>query len=189
MNIAIYGLGQFGFAIARHFGEKYSLDNKIKIKAFEIRDKVRNYIAKKRQHPFHFLQTKLPRKIRIVESLKELLEDWELIILAIPAQRIRNNIKIIKDLIKKNIILLNVAKALEKETDLPLSTVLKQELKDIKFNYKIAALGGGMIASDMIKGNPVAADIACQNIETAKKLCRIFNNEKLRAYQASIKFL
>ena len=182
-KIAIYGLGQFGFAISKHLAEKYKDDPEFSINGYEIDSKVRNGLQNNRIHPYHFPKTSLPKKIKITNNLRSLIQGSDLIILAIPAQTMRENIKKIKPYLKKNVTILNVTKALEKNTNLSSSEVIKQELKDIQYN--LASLSGGTIASEIVNGAPLGADIACENIEKANELQNIFSNEKLKIYSTN----
>jgi len=179
-KISIYGLGQFGFAISKHLADKYKDNLEFSINGYEIDSKVRNELQNHRKHPYHFPNITLPENVNIAYTLDSLIQDSDLIVLAIPAQTIRENIKKIKPYLKEDATILNVAKALEKDTNLSPSEVIRQEINGNKYN--LAALAGGTIASEMVNGYPLGADLACQDIKKADELRDIFSNGGLRVY-------
>lgn len=182
-KISIYGIGQFGFAISKHLANKYQNNQDLSICSYEIDPEVRNELKNNKKHPYHFPNISLPTKITITDNLESLIHNSDLIVLAIPAQTIRENIQKIKPYLKQGTTILNIAKALEKNTNLAPSEVIKQEINGNK--YYLAALAGGTIASEMVNGYPLGADIACQNIKKADELRDIFSNEKLRVYSTN----
>lgn len=183
-TIAVYGLGQFGFSITKYLAEL--IDNKnIKIKVFEWNKETLNKIKQTKRHPIHFTNIKqaiLPNNIEFVENLKDLVENSDLLVMAIPAQTIRQNMKLIKPYIKNQIIL-NVAKALEEDSGKTVSTIIKEELGNTE--YQISALAGPMIASQFIQGFPTCADIACPDEKTATYLRNFLSSKSLRIYHTT----
>jgi glycerol-3-phosphate dehydrogenase (NAD(P)+) len=83
------------------------------------------------------------------------------LLLAVPGQYLRGLIRDIAPQIKRPVILLNVAKALEAKTNKFLSEVVTEEMVTAKVPYWFAALSGGMLAEEVTKHWPIAADIAC----------------------------
>lgn len=100
--------------------------------------------------------------------------------MAVPGQFIRGSIKQIVPFIENDLIILNVSKALEGETNKCLSTVVSEEMKECNFKHYFAALSGGMIAEEVTKNCPIAADIACEDLEVAKLLKSLFKSKTFR---------
>ena len=44
INISIYGCGMFGFALAKHFGEKYKTNNQYQIMSYDRNKEVVEHI-------------------------------------------------------------------------------------------------------------------------------------------------
>ncbi|MDD3297034.1 MAG: NAD(P)-dependent glycerol-3-phosphate dehydrogenase [Candidatus Omnitrophica bacterium] len=127
-----------------------------------------------------FLKTaKFPSSLRISNSLQEALSN-EIIIIAIPAKYIYSVVKTIKSfkLNLKGRILVSVSKGIESKSFKRVSQILKQEFKGIK----IAVLSGPNIASEVLKGVPSAAVLACKDKRLGKRLQVLFNSEKFRVY-------
>eukprot|EP01130_Rhizamoeba_saxonica_P009714 TRINITY_DN3963_c0_g1_i1.p1 TRINITY_DN3963_c0_g1~~TRINITY_DN3963_c0_g1_i1.p1 ORF type:complete len:360 (+),score=95.26 TRINITY_DN3963_c0_g1_i1:42-1082(+) len=172
---AILGAGQFGFAIAKLLG-----DNNPDIQVFlydpveEIVEKIKNTS----QHPYFHKGCVLNTNVTAVNTTEVAVKDAELIVLAIPGQYLRGACKNLAPLIKVNeVIVLNVAKAVEKGTNELLHNVVEQEFANVRVEWYFAALAGGMIAEEVTTGAPIAANIACTDPGSAELLQHLFETE------------
>jgi len=181
MKITIYGSGTFGFVLARHFGNKF-LNKEHEVWFYGRNEKLIKVIQKRRVHPLHFPNTNLPQNVVITFDRPKAVEDTNLIVLAVSAQSVRYAIQDIRKYITNDLIFLNAAKGLELGTNLRLSQVIEQELKNIDYNYKIAVFSGGTIASEMIEDAALGAEIACTDRATARYLQELMSNRFLRIY-------
>lgn len=179
---AVYGLGQFGFAISRHIAMKYASDDVIKISAYDIDDRVRESIRSSGAQPFHFPGVLLPGKVDVTDDIGTLLCDADLLVLAVPAQTVRENIRRLRPYVREDLALLNVAKALERGTNMTISEVVEQEMAGIGYDIQIAAMGGGMLACEMVADAPLGADIACADIQMADRIRDFLSSDTLRLY-------
>jgi len=172
-KVAVLGAGQFGFAIA----QLIAVNNKIPVVLY---DPVREYIEsiqKSRTHPVFHQGVTLPENVTATNSLAESVDGAVLIVLAVPGQFIRGSVHDWAPLVKNDVIVLNLAKALEKGTNKFLHEVVHEEWdKADTHGHKMyfAALAGGMLAEEVSKGIPIAADIACEEGEVSKKLQTLF---------------
>lgn len=176
-KISIIGAGAFGFAIAKIVGDKHSGKE---IFIFDIQKEYIEHIKETRKHPVFHEDTELSQHINATHSLKEAVENSDLIILAVPSKFMREAVKDLKKHIVKKAIFLNVAKGLEIKSNMTMSQLIKEELKDVKIKYDICSLSGGMIAREVTLKNPLCAEVACENIEVAKKVAELLQNEHLR---------
>lgn len=176
-KISIIGAGAFGFALAKIIGDKHS-DKEIFV--FDVQKEYIEHIKKTKKHPVFHGDTKLALHVNATHSLKQAVEGSDLIILAVPSKFMRAALKDLKKNITKDNILLNVAKGLEIESSMTMSQLIEQELKEIKTNYAVCSLSGGMIAREVTLQNPLCAEIACEDEDTAKKIAEMLQNEYLR---------
>lgn len=181
MRIGIVGTGMFGFALARYLGRKYKKDKSIKIIAYDKNKKLIEHLQEYRIHLYHFKNKKLPRNVELTTNKKELAENSELLIMAVPSQAVRETIREIKTYLENGVIILNTAKALEIKTAKIFSEVIAEELGD-SLEYNIAKLSGGTFAEDIVNDAPLGADIACPDKKILKKLQKIFHSSTLRIY-------
>lgn len=158
MKTLIFWIWAFGFAIARYLGNNNS-DNTIYV--FERNIETAKYISENRTHPFFFWKTEIWENVTIVFDWNLVLDEIDLIILAIPSQYVTLWIEEFRDLITAgNIWILN----LSKWVDAHLNTV-SDRILNINPNISYATLSGGMIAQDIINNCPVAADLGTNSLE------------------------
>ena len=120
----------------------------------------------------------LPNNISVTTNIEEAVSDSRLIILAVPSQAIRSVCKQIKEFVKPNQILVDVAKGLEKGTGFRLSQVCEEELPDNPY----VALSGPSHAEEVAKDIPTTLVVASENLEIAQEVQDIFMSPKLRVY-------
>lgn len=119
-----------------------------------------------------------PNNIKLTTNIEEAVSDSRLIILAVPSQAIRSVCKQIKEFVKPNQILVDVAKGLEKGTGFRLSQVCEEELPDNPY----VALSGPSHAEEVAKDIPTTLVVASENLEIAQEVQDIFMSPKLRVY-------
>jgi glycerol-3-phosphate dehydrogenase (NAD(P)+) len=182
MKVSIVGTGMFGFSIANHLGNKHIDNNEISIMTYDSNKDIIVNLKKNRKHIYHFNDKKLPHNISFTTDKKELANNADIIVIAVTSKAVREVTREIKPYLKNNVIILNTAKALERETAMIFSEVVKEELNDTSIKYNIAKMSGGTFAEDILNGSPLGADIACENLTVQKNLQDIFHNENLRVY-------
>ncbi|MDD3374930.1 MAG: NAD(P)-dependent glycerol-3-phosphate dehydrogenase [Candidatus Omnitrophica bacterium] len=123
----------------------------------------------------------IPKKIMLLESLKDALNYSDVIVLAVPSEFLRSTLKEIKknDISKK--IFLSVVKGINTSSLKRMSELIHEELGAVKF----AVLSGPTIAIEVAKGIPSTAVIASHNAPLAKKLQKVFNSPTFRIYTNS----
>ena len=176
-KIAIIGAGVFGFALAKIIGDKHS--NK-EIFIYDVKKEHVIHIIKTKQHPVWKSIAQLALHLKATYSLDEAVSGAELVILAVPSVYMRSALKDFKPHLKEGMVLLNVAKGLENKTNMVMSEVIKDELKDVKVQYHICSLSGGMIAKEVVLKNPLCAEVACADLEIARRVVKILENDHFR---------
>ncbi|MBE0478817.1 NAD(P)H-dependent glycerol-3-phosphate dehydrogenase, partial [Candidatus Aerophobetes bacterium] len=174
--ISVLGMGMFGFVLSRHLALKYPGK---KILVYDKEEKIIKSLLEEKNHPLHFQEYAIPDNITPTNDLEKVVTLSQIIVIAIPTQKMRDAAKDLEKYVKKNTLLLNVAKGLEINTGKRVSQILKEEIHK---SYFYAVLSGGTIAGEMIKGHPVAAEIACTHATRAKKLQEFFSTKKFRLY-------
>ncbi len=162
-KISIIGCGSFGYALGIFLSRFH---NKTSVYFYDVQHNIVKSLQDKRKHPFFHKSHFAGKNVSATISKEECLSDSELVIMAVPAQLLRNAVAMISNLIPKKAIILNVSKALERKTNKRMSEVIKESLKKSlkrRASNPIATLSGGMLAHDLVSGNPVSADIGCEN--------------------------
>jgi glycerol-3-phosphate dehydrogenase (NAD(P)+) len=181
MKVVVYGSGAFGFALAKHLGDKYRLDSSVEILLFDKDTDLISHIKTARTHPIHYPDVPLPRKVD-PSSDGRCVEDADLIILVVPSQALRDVSRDVSRYIRPDATVLNATKGLELDTCKRPSQVIGEELSKAGFKGRIATFSGGTIASEMIMGAALGAEVACPDPETARWLQEFMANDRLRIY-------
>lgn len=178
MKIAVYGLGNFGYAITKHLADH--APKEYEIFAFDRNEKVVKSFTENGRHPFLHKEHSLNGRTRVVTSSSQLVEDAEILVLAVPSYAIAEVLKNVKNGLRDNVILVNTAKALDNTTGKPLSKTVEGVMKGKKYRY--AMMAGGTIASDLFEKQPLGIDIASKDGEVRKQLSEIFTSDNLAVY-------
>ena len=124
----------------------------------------------------------LPEDIKVTNNLKEAVDNKDILVLAVPSKAIRSVSKSLKDIIKDNQIIVNVAKGLEEDTLKTMTDIIEEELKEK--NPQVAVLSGPSHAEEVGKGIPTTCVVSAHNKELTLHLQNIFMNPSFRVYRS-----
>lgn len=178
LNISVYGVGNFGYAILKHLDKKR--DQGLYISAFDRDPHITETIIRTQRHPYLHKSIAISDYVHFVSSPQKLLQDCDVLVLAVSSDATREVLSGIKEHFTKPIIILNTAKALDQQTGKRLSEIVSEELPEKRYTY--AALAGGTIAKDLFSHEPLGVDIACENAAAAMLLKGIFQSDNLSVY-------
>lgn len=137
-------------------------------------------LKKTRQNKTKLPNILLPEDIKVTDDLRETVDDKDILILAVPSKAIRSVSKSLKNIIKDNQIVVNVAKGLEEDTLETMTDIIEEELKDK--NPKVAVLSGPSHAEEVGRGIPTTCVVSAHNKELTLYLQNIFMNPSFRVY-------
>ncbi|MBN1386544.1 NAD(P)-dependent glycerol-3-phosphate dehydrogenase [Candidatus Woesearchaeota archaeon] len=178
-KVAVLGSGIFGFVLARHIS---LLHPGTDVFMYDVVDKIIDHLKQHRSHPVHLKRIRLPDNIHPTSDLKEAVDGASLIVAAVPAQFMRSACRDFGPHITRDVIILNVAKALELKSHKRMSEVFSEELKDVPHMVHFAMLSGGMIAQEVAMDCPLFAEVACEEIGVAEQLQHFLSSPTLRLY-------
>ena len=137
-------------------------------------------LKKTRQNKTKLPNILLPEDIKVTDDLREAVDDKDILILAVPSKAIRSVSKSLKNIIKDNQIVVNVAKGLEEDTLETMTDIIEEELKGKK--TQVAVLSGPSHAEEVGKGIPTTCVVSAHNKELTLYLQNIFMNPSFRVY-------
>ncbi|MDR0676349.1 MAG: NAD(P)-dependent glycerol-3-phosphate dehydrogenase [Elusimicrobiota bacterium] len=179
-NVAILGLGSWGMAIALVLN-----DNKCNINIWDVNSKRIKILDKTKK--FDLLDwIKIPKQIKLLDDMKETIQNSDLIIFAVPSNAIRDVAEKLKKVALNNKINLNrkvflsVAKGIEYETYNYMTDIIGETL-NIK-SKNLFALSGPSHAEEVSKKIPTTVCISGENKTILKKLQKTFSNNYFRVY-------
>jgi len=119
-----------------------------------------------------------PPQLLITNQLSEALADVKAVIMAVPSQAMRQNIKLIASYITKSMMVVSAAKGLEIGSGKRMSQLIAEEINP-RFHSNICVLSGPNLAREVLHGLPAATVIAAENNAVARKVQRLLNTPKL----------
>lgn len=175
VRIAVMGAGSWGTTLA-----KVCADAGNEVSLWARRADVARTISITRENPDYLPGLTLPLSIRATSDAEAALADADIVVLAVPSQTLRANLKDWKDLIPEQATLLSLAKGIEKGTHLRMSQVIA-EVTGASMD-RIAVLSGPNLAREVALEQPAATVIACSDEARAKQAQRAFATGYFRPY-------
>lgn len=123
----------------------------------------------------------LPSNLAITSSLEEALSSCGMVMLVVPARRMRENARRVSPYVGKDTIVLSAAKGLETDTALRMSEVIAEELGP-DFDGHIAALSGPNLSREIAAGLPAGTVIAARDDHAAEFAQRLIMTRLFRVY-------
>lgn len=175
MNCAILGAGGWGTALARLLARKgYS------VRLWARRPEFAHELDTLRENRTYLPGVALPNDcLEIVSDLAQATEDAEVVLLAVPSFAMREIAKRLKPVHARPRAWINLAKGLERDSLMTMSSVLKQELHTEK---NIFTLSGPSHAEEVGREFPTSVVLAGRDLALGEKLQRTLMTERFRVY-------
>jgi len=122
----------------------------------------------------------LPKELKATTDIKAVLEFAEVIVLAIPAQTLRENLENWKGFFPKDLPIISTLKGIEVQTQFRMTEVVQQVLGVDK--SRLGLITGPNLASEIITRQPAGAVVASENPELIKLMEQIFSTNYFRIY-------
>lgn len=174
-KISVIGSGGWGIALAILLHEN---GHNLTIWSFDKKEV--EELKETRQNKAKLPNILIPNDIEVTNDLKEAVSDKDILVLAVPSKAIRSVSKSLKNIIKDNQIIVNVAKGLEEDTLKTMTDIIEEELKEK--NPQVAVLSGPSHAEEVGKGIPTTCVVSAHNKELTLYLQNIFMNPSFRVY-------
>ena len=172
-KIGVIGGGSWGTALA------ILLSNK----KYEVSIWVRNKdqleeMVKLRENKRYLPNVVIPDEIITTNDISEAVHNKDLLVLSIPSHGVRETLNNCKGYIKREQVIVNVAKGIENDTLLRVSQIVSEILPDNPY----AVLSGPSHAEEVAKNMPTTVVSASTDKEVAKYVQDIFMSPYFRVY-------
>ena len=174
-RVAVLGAGSWGTTFA-----KILADGGADVALWARRPELAREITQSKRNSDYLPGINLPRSIWASPNLTEVLEGAEQVFISVPAQTLRENLRIVRELIPANAIVVSLMKGVEKGTKLRMSEVIEQELRIGA--ARIAVASGPNLALEIAKEQPTAAVISSESRETATLVAMTATSPYFRSY-------
>ncbi len=122
-----------------------------------------------------------PPQLSVTSSLSEALAYVKAVILAVPSQSMRQNIRLAKDHLKKSMLIVSAAKGLEIDSNKRMSEVIAEEI-DPGFRSNICVLSGPNLFKEILQGLPASAVVAAGDEAIARKAQKLLMTPNFSIY-------
>lgn len=172
-NITVIGAGSMGTAVSILLA-----NNGHAVKMWSVFKEEVDMINNLREQTDKLPGAKVPQNVVCTNDLEEVLEYSNVMVLVIPSQTVRENIKKMAQSMKGNKIISCFCKGLEKGSGLRMSEVILQEYPDAK----VVAMSGPCHAEELAKGIPTAYVAASGHKQSAELIQDLFMSPRFRVY-------
>jgi len=117
------------------------------------------------------------RSYSSTSSIGEALNETDLVIWAVPSQRLRENVNQARDYLTDSMLLMSAAKGLELNSGKRMSQVLAEEIAP-SLRGQICVLSGPNLAKEIAQGLPAASVIAAQDVSLAERARELMESPK-----------
>lgn len=173
-KVAIVGTTAWGTALGILLA---SQGTEVKLWARTEEEAIR--LNRDRRNAAHLPYAAFPEGLSATASAGEALSGADLIVLAVPSQRMRENLRTLQGDIPRSALVLNVSKGVEIESVRRMSEVIEAEIGG---KERIAVLSGPNFAREVVLGMPTATVVASAEMETARTIQRMVSTRYFRAY-------
>lgn len=172
-NIGVLGGGSWGSSLAILLAQKgYSIDmwirNEEQLKDMKAFNENKKYLP----------DIKFPELLNVDGDIERVLYNKDIILMAIPTHGVREISKIIGKFLKKDQLLVNVAKGIENDSLFRISEIVKEVLP----NNKYVVLSGPSHAEEVGLDIPTAVVSASEDLKLAEYVQDIFSTPTFRVY-------
>jgi glycerol-3-phosphate dehydrogenase (NAD(P)+) len=173
-RIAVFGTGAWGTA--------YSLvanDAGVDVRLWGRRAELVEAINEKRENPDHLPGIELPPMLATTDPA-EALDGSELVVFAVPSQRLRENLVGWAPLIPPSAILVSLMKGVELGTTKRMSEVIREVAGAEE--ERVAVVSGPNLALEIAQRQPAASVVACADEAIAARIQAICHTPYFRPY-------
>lgn len=174
-KVAVLGAGSWGTTFA-----KILADGGADVALWARRPELAREISQSKRNSDYLPGINLPRGLWASANLHDVLDDAEQVYLSVPAQSLRENLRIIKELIPDEAIIVSLMKGVEKGTRARMSEVILQELGID--SDRVAVVSGPNLALEIAKEQPTAAVVSSETRETATTVAMTASNSYFRSF-------
>ncbi len=141
-------------------------------------------LASQRRNSRFLPDVPFPDCLSVTSQPESALQQADLVIIAVPSDRLRENVRRIKPHLQAGAIVLSATKGLELPTARRMSQVLEDELPT-GFHPDICVLSGPNLAKEIVQGKPASTVVAGRDPDATQKAQNALMSGHFRVYTSS----
>jgi glycerol-3-phosphate dehydrogenase (NAD(P)+) len=174
-KVAVFGAGSWGTAFATVLADAGN-----RVSVWGRRESLCEAINSRHENPDYLPGLRLPDAITATHDPAAAADGAEAIVLAVPSQSLRDNLKDWAGVLPSAVPLVSLMKGVEVGTTKRMSEVIA-ELTGAG-PERIAVVSGPNLAREIAEGQPAAAVVACTDEGTAERLQKLCHSPAFRPY-------
>jgi glycerol-3-phosphate dehydrogenase (NAD(P)+) len=183
-SVAVLGAGSWGTTFAKILADAATAAGVPRsIRLWGRRSEVVEQVNSLHRNFQYLKDIALPRGITASTDVREVLAGADLVVLAVPAQSLRLQLREWKSMIDPDALVVSLMKGLELGTDARMSEVIADELG--LPSRRIAVVSGPNLAMEIAREEPTASVVACTDAASAGWIARSCTAPYFRPYTTS----
>ncbi len=174
-HVAVLGAGSWGTTFA-----KVLADGGAEVTLWARRPELAREITQSRRNSDYLPGINLPRTLWASARLPEVLDGVDQVYLSVPSQSLRENLRIVRDLIPPAALVVSLMKGVERSTRYRMSEVIEQELGCPP--ERIAVVSGPNLALEIAREQPTASVVSSTSFDTASEVAMTATAPYLRSF-------
>jgi len=174
-RVAVLGAGAWGTTFA-----KVLADGGADVALWARRPELAREITQSKRNSDYLPGINLPRSLWSSARLTDVLDGADEVYLSVPSQSLRENLRIVRELIPEQAILVSLMKGVERGTGRRMSEVIREELAVDE--ERVAVISGPNLALEIAKQQPTAAVVSSASLDTATSVAITARNEYFRSF-------
>ena len=172
-KIGVIGAGSWGTALANTLANKGH-----QVKIWDINQDHLKSMEELRENKAFLPEVKLHENITISYTIEETLKDADIGLFSVPAQHFRQALTGAIPYLKKEMVLVNVAKGIEQKTLLTMSQIAEEVAPEIPY----VVLSGPSHAEEVGRMLPTTVAVASKDMKFAEFIQDVFMTDRFRVY-------
>ena len=178
-KIAVMGAGSWGTTFAKVLADS-GAECGTEVQLWARRTEAAAEINQRHTNARYLGETLLPANISASTDFDAVLAGAEVVVLAVPAQTVREQLRTFKAAMPAGAVVVSLMKGLERGTDARMSEIIREELDWPQ--DAIAVVSGPNLALEIAREEPTASVVACTDQETAAWIAGACTPEYFRPY-------
>jgi len=175
-GITIIGTGSWGTTLAVVLARRG-----LAVTLWARREEEAEELRTRRENAVFLPGVTLPPNLAITASLEEALSRCEFLFLVVPAQRMRENVRRLREHLREGTVLVSATKGLEMKRALRMTQVIEEELPE-SLRARLAVMSGPNLAREIVAGLPAGTVVASRDEEVAHRVQRVLMSPIFRVY-------
>ncbi|MCS6804341.1 MAG: NAD(P)H-dependent glycerol-3-phosphate dehydrogenase [Acidobacteriota bacterium] len=179
MRIAVIGAGSWGTALSCLLAERHEVVRLWGHNAQRVRQ-----MQQTRENTLYLPNVRLPESVLVTDSLQEAIEGAEIVVTVVPSHACRHVFTEMRPWLKPRMILVSATKGIEIQTQMCMSQVMRDVLRE-EFEPRYVALSGPSFAIEVAQRHPTAVVAASVHSEYAQLIQQAFSTPSFRVYSST----